>query len=50
MSPISSHKHEPLGYNFLDLTNKYMQCNLYTLKTFREKQNGEYTKLKLIDY
>jgi hypothetical protein len=50
MSPISSHKHEPLGYSILDLTNKYMQCTLYASKTLHEKQNGEYAKLKLIDY
>ncbi len=32
---------------FLYLTNKYVQCILYALKTLCEKQNGEYTKLKL---
>jgi hypothetical protein len=31
----------------LDLTSKYMQCNLYHSKTLHDKKNCEYLKLKL---
>ncbi len=31
----------------LDLTSKYMQCNLYHSKEFNDKKNCEYMKFKL---